>query len=29
MIYHGDREYTAEEIVDLALGYRAVPLSPS
>lgn len=29
LIYYGEREYTAEEIVDLALGYRPVSLPPS
>ena len=26
LIYHHERELTAEEVVDLALAYRAVPL---
>lgn len=28
LIYHGDREYTPEEVVDLALAYRVTPLGP-
>jgi hypothetical protein len=28
LIYHHETELTAEEVVDLALAYRAVPLPP-